>query len=115
MFENLLKVKTWNDETLRSFYNELYDFFDEDKCAYVCDVSKELLSRGGSENLRCAEEMLLFCEDNFLIPMTRTAKPQFITDLQSFMKKRKRIFQKHTNIMKNILLPTQNSAALPAF
>lgn len=65
MFENLLKVKTWNDETLRSFYNELYDFFDEDKCAYVCDVSKELLSRGGSKNLRCAEEMLLFCEDNF--------------------------------------------------
>lgn len=65
MFENLLKVKIWNDETLKSFYGELYDFFDEDKCAYVCEVSKKLSSRGDSENLRCAEEMLLFCEKNF--------------------------------------------------
>lgn len=54
-------IKNWSYDTKHSFYEDLKDYFNEDKCEIICNVSKELMK--SSVDVSFAEEFLLFAAE----------------------------------------------------
>ncbi len=65
MFENLLKTKVWNGTTNNQFFDEVNDYFNDEKCIYTAEVANELINRGEKANLDAAAEILHYVADNF--------------------------------------------------
>ena len=65
MFEDLLKVKTWNAETNGRFLDALNDYFDEDKCKYTAEIAGKLMERGDRANRVSAETLLTYAAAHY--------------------------------------------------
>ena len=66
MFEELLKKnKPWSIRATEAFYTALDDYFDEDKCVYVCEIARELINRGTSLDLDSAEKILVHATQKY--------------------------------------------------
>lgn len=60
MFETLLKKnKPWNFRATEELCRELADYFDEDKCKYVCEVANELIKRNTAKDTDGARDILI--------------------------------------------------------
>ena len=69
MIETFLKNKTWNAKILGEFIKALNDvksaYTNEEKCAYVKEISTELLKRGGNSNISSAENLLIYATQHY--------------------------------------------------
>lgn len=66
MFEELLKKnKPFGIRATEALYIALDDYFDEDKCVYVCEVARELIKRGTSLDLDSAEKILVHATQKY--------------------------------------------------
>lgn len=66
MFNEKFTVKAPTDEEFKRILTELNDYFNEDKCAYVLEISKELLKRNDGNCTDFAKELLTYAEKHYL-------------------------------------------------
>ncbi len=79
MFEDLLKIKTWNAETNGRFLDALNDYFDEDKCKYTAEVAGKLMERGDRANRTSAETLLNYAAAHYTRDGEEAQAPVFFT------------------------------------
>ena len=69
MIKTLLKTKNWSPkevgELLKWLGSESNTYSDEEKCAIVLMVAKELLKRGGNANISSAENLLIYATQHY--------------------------------------------------
>lgn len=65
MIEKLLKVKEWTSKTNYEFFDALIEYTDDEKCVIVADTAKELMNRGGYNNMNSAEIILIYATQHF--------------------------------------------------
>ena len=69
MIENFLKTKTWNSKIVGEFLKELGNaqncYTNEEKCGYITETAKELLKRGGNNNISSAENLLIYATQHY--------------------------------------------------
>lgn len=59
-------VKNPTDEEFKRIISQLDDYFNEDKCALVLDISKDLLSRNDGNCTDFAKELLCYATEHYL-------------------------------------------------
>ena len=69
MTQTFLKTKSWNTKIVGDFLKELgkieNGYTNEEKCAYIKEVAKELLKRGGNANISSAENLLIYATQHY--------------------------------------------------
>ncbi len=60
MLDEYLKIKKWSAADSFGFFDDLNDYFDEDKCEIICKMADELIKRGGKENCKFAGDLLIY-------------------------------------------------------
>lgn len=65
MIDKFLNIRYWTAETNGQFFEALNDYFDEDKCEIISQVTKELLTRGDNMNLTAAEIILIYATQHY--------------------------------------------------
>lgn len=58
-------IKKPTDQAFKKIIEELNDFFDEDKCAVVLEISNDLLKRNDGDCTDFAKELLSYTEEHF--------------------------------------------------
>lgn len=65
MIEALLKNKNWTPKIVDKFLKELQNYSDDDKCVITEQVAKELMNRGGNQNIASAEVILIYATQHY--------------------------------------------------
>lgn len=65
MIDQLLGIQTWDSAVNGKFIRALNDYFNEDKCEITVRVAKELMKRGGNQNLVSAETILVYATQHY--------------------------------------------------
>lgn len=110
MTEKLLKEKEWTSKTNYEFFDALEIYPDDEKCVKVSDVAKELMKRGGYNNLNSVEIILIYTTQHFFNVSDNQFKALVYYRLGEFYEKYKENFVRaYTYYEKYALNNTENS------
>ncbi len=65
MIDSLLAVKNWDAGTTGEFFKALKNYENEDKCIITANTARELMKRGTSNNISCAEVILTYATQRY--------------------------------------------------
>lgn len=87
-------VKKATDEEFNRIISQLDDYFNEDKCAYVLEISKELLKRNDANCTDFAKELLCYATEHYLDVDDSSLKAEIFLALARLYEEKAENFEK---------------------